>query len=68
LEVVNDVIVFFGGSGFLKGLADNPTLELSGLGNFLGQFNSQLDSLPPGVPFVARYDRDSGTLMLRSVQ
>jgi hypothetical protein len=68
LTVVNDVINFFGGSGFLNGLTDDRTFTLDGLGNFLGQFNSQLANIPPGVTFMPSYDLSSGTLVLRASQ
>ncbi len=66
-EVVNDVVVFFGGDGFLRGLTDNRTFDASDLGNFLGRANSQLSRLPPGVGYVAGYQRESATLVLRPV-
>ena len=67
VTVFNDVIKFFGGSGFLNGLTDNHTFPLNGgLGNFLEQFNSQLAKFPPGVTFMPSYDVSSGTLTLRA--
>jgi FG-GAP-like repeat len=67
LQVVNGLIVFFGGRDFLKSFTQDRVFELSGLGDFLARFNSQLlNSLPPGVAFAPLYDRSSATLILRS--
>jgi hypothetical protein len=68
LVVVNDVVRFFGGGDFLRGLNQNQAFVPDGLGDFLEQFNAELRRVPPGIAFVASYDRGSGSLVLRSVQ
>jgi hypothetical protein len=67
IVAANDVVRFFGGD-FLRRLTRDRTISLDDLGDFLNQFNTQLQTIPRGIGLVSSYDRGPGNLVIRSAQ